>query len=83
MRTIYDSEYRRLIELLKVQRYESDLTQQELAMILGVDQTFISKYEQCQRRLDVIELKEICEALGTSLIDFLTKFENRDSTKEQ
>ncbi len=37
--------------------------------------SFVSKYESGERRLDLIELREICEALKISLADFVNRFE--------
>jgi len=38
-------------------------------------QSFVSKYETGERRLDVIELRAVCEALGTTLSTFVKRFE--------
>jgi transcriptional regulator with XRE-family HTH domain len=63
--------YAILIERLKVLRKESGITQSELATRIGRDQTYISKIEGKQRRIDVIELQSFCEALGVDVLDFL------------
>lgn len=44
-------------------RQEAGLTQQELADALGKPQSYVSKYERGERRLDVIEFLEISSAL--------------------
>lgn len=77
MSIIYEPEYRVLIECLKDYRNQSKMTQAELATILGCSQAYISKYEQCQKRLDVIEVRKICLALGISLLEMVTEFEER------
>ena len=77
MSVIYEHEYRILIDCLKNCRLRSKMTQQELALHLGCSQTYISKYEQCQKRLDIIEVRKICLCLGTSLSEFVTEFEER------
>ena len=46
------------------ERQKAGLTQQQLAKKLNSSQAFISNYERGERRLDVIEFMEICEALG-------------------
>jgi transcriptional regulator with XRE-family HTH domain len=51
------------------------MTQQELAVLLECDQTYVSKYENKQRRLDIIELRDICSILGTDLLSFIRDFE--------
>jgi hypothetical protein len=40
-------------------------------------QSFVSKYETGERRLDVIELRNVCQSLGATLVSFAKKFEER------
>ena len=77
MNILYDPEYRVLVDCLKDYRLRSKMTQQELALHLGCSQAYISKYEQCQKRLDIIEVKRICLCLGVSLTEFVSEFEER------
>lgn len=79
MSMIYEPEYRILIDCLKECRLRSKMTQQELASHLGCSQAYVSKYEQCQKRLDIIEVRNICLSLGISLSEFITEFEDRVS----
>ncbi len=65
-----------LQNLLKNLRKEANLSQQELAQRIGKPQSFVSKYEAGERRLDMIELRHICKALDLSLIDFILRLEN-------
>jgi len=60
---------------LRGARVEAGLTQTELASRLGPDQTFVSKYESGERRLDVIELREVCRAIGTDFVTFIRKLD--------
>jgi transcriptional regulator with XRE-family HTH domain len=53
----------RFLELLIAARDKAGLTQQQLADRLGKPQSFISKYEGGERRIDVIEFITIAEAL--------------------
>jgi transcriptional regulator, XRE family len=55
------------------------MTQQELAQQLGCSQAYVSKYEQCQKRLDMLEVRKICLCLGTSLSEFVADFEEKIS----
>ena len=48
---------------LKQKRKDKNLTQWELAKQLNMPLSFVGKYEQGERRLDVIELMDIAEAL--------------------
>lgn len=61
----HHDDYQRLLALLKQLRRESGVTQVELGQRLGNTQTFVSKFERGERRIDVVEFVEICEALGT------------------
>lgn len=45
-------------------RVESGLTQSEVAARLGKPQSYVSKYESGERRVDVVEFLEICRAVG-------------------
>jgi len=68
---------RRLRDLLRRLRTEAGLTQTELARRLGRPQSYVSKYEAGERRLDFLELREVCGALGTPMDEFLRRFEER------
>ncbi len=77
MSVIYEPEYRVFIDCLRELRLNSKMSQQELATILGCSQSYISKYEQCQKRIDVIETRKICLCLGISLSEFVSQFEDK------
>jgi transcriptional regulator with XRE-family HTH domain len=53
------------------------LSQVDLARRLRRPQSFVSKYESGQRRLDLIELRAISRALGVDLLDLVRRFEAR------
>jgi transcriptional regulator with XRE-family HTH domain len=61
--------------LLRQIRLEAGLRQSDLAERLGQPQSFVSKYESGERRLDLLEVREICAAVGVSLEDFVRRFE--------
>jgi transcriptional regulator with XRE-family HTH domain len=42
---------------------------------LGQPQSFVSKYESGERRLDVLELRQVCAVVGVSLADFVRRLE--------
>lgn len=65
--SIHSARYRRLRELLGEARRKRGLSQAALAAELGRVQTFVSKYERGERRLDVVELLEITSALDIDL----------------
>lgn len=73
MRTIRDSRYLEIITRLRLARKTQGVMQKDLADRLSVPQSFVSKYETGERRLDIIELLDICSALGIELHDVLPK----------
>lgn len=76
-KSIYTAEYQRLCALLRELRQEAGLTQVQVAERLGVPQSFVSKYESGERRLDVVELKYIAELLGHSVGDVVARLSAR------
>ena len=74
-KSIYTSEYRAVTRLLKRAREDAGITQVELAKALRQSQSFVSKCERGERRLDVIQLRTVLAALGVSLPDFADQLE--------
>jgi transcriptional regulator with XRE-family HTH domain len=74
-KTLNKKEYKILLEQLYRLRLGSGLRQADLADKLQVPQSFISKIESGERRIDLIELREICIALGSNLKEFINEFE--------
>ncbi|MBO1047354.1 MAG: hypothetical protein AN485_05380 [Anabaena sp. MDT14b] len=77
-KTIFRQEYLKLVEFLKNNRESRGLSQAELAMLIGQDQTFVSKYENRVRRLDIIETWDICQALEINIHDLLRELGVKD-----
>ncbi len=69
----------RLLELLKRVRAEAGLTQAQVAKKLGQPQSFVSKYESGERRLDVLELRQVCRASSISIQQFLQRLDEANS----
>ncbi len=65
----------RLESLLRKIRTEARLTQTDVAQRLGQPQSFVSKYESGERRLDLLELREVCQAIGVNLEEFVRRLE--------
>lgn len=82
MKSIHNKTYQQLLSLLRTKRLDRGITQEELASRLGVGQGIVSKIETHERRLDLIELREICLALGISFPEFVMEFDN-NLTKEE
>lgn len=60
-----------LQSLLVEARKSKGLTQAELAVMLNKPQSFVAKYENGERRIDVVEFVDICATLNVSTIDIL------------
>jgi len=60
-RSIYSKDYKKIIERLKKARIEADLSQQAVADKLDKPQSYISKIESGERRLDVAEMKKLTQ----------------------
>lgn len=82
MKSIHNKAYHQLLSLLRTKRLDRGITQEELASLLGVGQGIVSKIETHERRLDLVELREICLALGISFSEFVMEFDN-NLTKEE
>ena len=63
--TIYDSRYRRLIEILIEHRSDAGVSQAALSAELGIGQPDVSKVERFVRRIDALEFFDWVIALGT------------------
>lgn len=83
-KSLYSVGQKKLQALLRKIRVEAGLTQVNLAQKLSQHQSFISKYESGERRLDLIEIKKVCSATGISLKKFIERFEKlTDETKSE
>ncbi|MBM5817668.1 MAG: helix-turn-helix transcriptional regulator [Cyanobacteria bacterium K_Offshore_surface_m2_239] len=69
--------YGLLRQILVDARLIAGLTQAELAISLSVPQSFVSKYETGERRIDVVEFLFICRALGADPIAELQKLNHQ------
>jgi transcriptional regulator with XRE-family HTH domain len=64
-------------ELLKEKRVAKNLTQADVAKGLGLPQSYVSKYESGERRLDFVETVLVCEALGMSIEEFAAAYSGK------
>jgi len=60
-KTIYTNEHKYIVQQLKKARVEAGLDQEEVAKLLKKTQSYISKIESGQRRIDVVQLKELAK----------------------
>lgn len=74
-KSIYKDEYATVLRLLTAARKKSGVTQIDLAERLGQTQSFVSKVERGDRRLDIVQLRSILLEFGVTLPDFVRQLE--------
>jgi transcriptional regulator with XRE-family HTH domain len=79
--TIYSPDYDTMRVLLRKYRERAGKSQTEVAKALGLDQSRVAKIERGERRIDIIELRIYCQAVGISLAEFVEALEQRLGTK--
>jgi transcriptional regulator with XRE-family HTH domain len=67
------SEYQVLVELIAAERRKANMTQRELATKLGQQQSWYAKSESGERRLDILEVLAILDALGVDPGTFIRR----------
>lgn len=72
--SLHSHHYQIFRSLLVSAREKSGLTQVQIAESLGKPQSFISKYERGERRLDFPEFIELAEILGINIEDFVNLY---------
>ncbi|CAI8975461.1 DNA-binding protein [Pseudomonas donghuensis] len=74
-KTIYRPEHQALLGLLKKYRHAAGLTQVQCSKELSRPQSFMSDVENGTRRLDIVQLRDLCAVLGISLIELVQELE--------
>ncbi len=80
-KSIYSREYDELLDRLRRARRDAGLTQAGLADRLGQTQSFVSKCERGERRLDLVEVRAFCRAIGVDFPDFVAEFDREIETE--
>ena len=70
-------DYRTFLRELRTARKQSGLTQVDLAERLRETQSFVSKCERGERRLDIMELRAFCAAMGISFSEFARRLDKK------
>lgn len=70
-KSIFTNNYQLLLQLLVTARKKSGITHQQLAKKLGKNQSYISKYENAERRLDIIEVIAISKAINFNPVELM------------
>lgn len=73
MKSVYTEGYRCVIKALIAARNSKGKTQQDIANILGKSQSYVAKYEVFERRIDIMELKLICDAINIDIHQIVEK----------
>lgn len=76
-KSIHTVQHAQLRTLLREARQQAGLTQTQLAERLDIPQAVISNVERGERRLDLVELCEYCDAVEVDLSEFVGKFQQR------
>lgn len=71
-KSIYLKKYKNVTEKLKIARFEAGLKQEEVAQILKKPQSYISKIERGERRIDIIELSQLAKLYKKNLNFFIS-----------
>ncbi len=81
-KSITSEDYKVFLRELIASRKRGKLTQIDLAERIAETQSFVSKCERGERRLDVLELREFCTAFGITLTTFIERLEKRLATEK-
>src|SRR3954454_5197179 len=74
-KSAHTPEYREFLRLLRDKRRQAKVTQVELAERLGQTQSWVSKCERGERRLDIVDVRSFCLAIGVPFVDFVRDFD--------
>lgn len=75
VKSTFTREYATFLRLLREARKKAGVTQEELADRIGNTQSFVSKCERGERRLDIVEVRAFCHAIGVSFPRFVRDFD--------
>jgi transcriptional regulator with XRE-family HTH domain len=73
-KTLHSASHRLFLKLLVAARHRAGLTQHTLAKRLERPQSFVAKYENGERRIDIVEFVELAERLGTDPVKLFKEF---------
>ncbi len=75
MRSLHTKAYQAFVAIMVEARQKAKVTQHELARRLDKPQSFVSKYERCERRLDVAQFIRIARALEIDPIRLMRRID--------
>lgn len=74
-KSLFSPEYDAFVKALRQARLDAGLTQAQVAAKLGRRQTFVSKCESGERRVDVVELLRFCQAYEIAPSEFIQRLQ--------
>ena len=77
-KTLRTPAHRKLVQELRTARHEAGLSQQQVAELLGVPQSYVAKIELGERRIDVIEFLQLVAAIDASWLEILGRVDSAD-----
>ena len=77
MKSVFTLEYEAFLQTIIAVRKSAGLTQQQLAVRLEKPQSFVSKYERGERRLDVVEFLSVIRVMGSDPYEVLRRVEEQ------
>ncbi len=80
-KTLVSKNYALFLALLKDARLKAGLSQENIAEKIGETQSFVSKCERGERRIDILELRVWCDALSLNLSSFIATLDKELSSK--
>jgi transcriptional regulator with XRE-family HTH domain len=81
-KSLFTKEYEIFRAQLRKARKSQGLSQEELAVRLNQTQLFISRNELGDRKVDIIELRALCHAMGISFIEFVQQLDEKLNESE-
>lgn len=74
-KSVFTDRYRLFTQMLIQERCDKRITQTQLARMLKKPQSYVSKYENGERRLDIVEFLEIADCIGIDAAEFIKKLQ--------
>lgn len=81
-KSVFNQDYTLFLALLRSTRKSAGLTQKQVAARLKQTQSFVSKCERGERRIDIIELLAFCQAIGIPAEEFVRQLKQMLKQRE-
>lgn len=75
-RSVFTSKYKYVREFLALVRQKKGYSQRELSQKLKMASSFVNKYETGERRLDIVEVVELCKFLDVDAVKLVRNLQN-------